>query len=64
MGFWVSGMTAYDLSGWFLLTREQIPIRLRAGLVARFSRPVSQQPSSLPLPERIDLSPGEMEKGP
>lgn len=37
IGSWVPGIALHDLSGWSLLTRDQIPIRLQAGLVVRFA---------------------------
>jgi len=35
MGYWLSGMVHRDNSGWYLLTRDQVGIRLVAGLRAR-----------------------------
>jgi hypothetical protein len=35
MGYWLSGIVYRDASGWYLLTRDQIGIRLVAGLRAR-----------------------------
>lgn len=35
MGYWLAGIVHRDNSGWYLLTRDQVGIRLAAGLHAR-----------------------------
>ncbi len=35
MGYWLPGVVHRDDSGWYLLTRDQVGIRLGAGLRAR-----------------------------
>ncbi len=35
-GYWIPGQVAVDTSGWYLLTPDQIGIRLYTGLTARF----------------------------
>jgi hypothetical protein len=37
MGYWLSGIVHRDNSGWYLLTRDQVGIRLAPGLRARTS---------------------------
>lgn len=46
-GFWVPGVLAHDQSGWYLVTHEQVEVRLRAGLMGRLPR-VSPPSSSSP----------------
>ena len=43
MGNWISGQINKDLTGWYLITSNQVGLRLRTGLAARFG----QVPSSL-----------------
>lgn len=48
-GFWVPGVLAHDQSGWYLITHEQVEVRMRAGLMGRlprFSSPSSSSPDS------------------
>jgi Domain of unknown function (DUF5348) len=49
MGDWVSGTLAHDLSGWYILTVEQIGIRLREGIPARLvnASPISMTKKEL-----------------
>ena len=43
MGHWISGQLDKDFTGWYFITSDQVGIRLRSGLIARFA----QVPSSL-----------------
>lgn len=43
MGHWISGQLNQDFTGWYFITSDQVGIRLRSGLIARFA----QAPSSL-----------------
>ena len=36
MGYWIPGQLRKDSEGWYLITSDQMGIRLRSGLVARF----------------------------
>ncbi len=36
LGHWLPGRLALDSTGWYLLTEDQIGIRLQAGIRARF----------------------------
>ncbi len=36
MGYWIPGRIHKDSEGWYLITSDQMGIRLRSGLVARF----------------------------
>lgn len=44
MGDWVVGVLAHDVSGWYILTVEQIGIRLREGIPARLANASSASP--------------------
>jgi hypothetical protein len=35
MGYWITGIIQQDTGGWYLLTDDEIGIRLRTGLRAR-----------------------------
>jgi hypothetical protein len=35
LGSWVAGEIAHDPQGWYLVTRENVGIRLQTGLLAR-----------------------------
>jgi hypothetical protein len=37
-GHWIPGYTALDPTGWYVLTLDQVGIRLQPGILARFSR--------------------------
>jgi hypothetical protein len=37
MNYWIPGRVERDRSGWYLVSFDQVGIRLRAGLIARFS---------------------------
>ncbi len=37
-GHWIAGRVDVDAGGWYLLTRDHVGIRLRAGLRARLSQ--------------------------
>lgn len=52
MGYWLSGMVHRDNSGWYLLTRDQVGIRLVAGLRAR----IPDISFTLTLPAHIENS--------
>src|SRR5262249_2529860 len=46
MGYWIPGQLHKDSEGWYLITSDQMGIRLRSGLVARFpgvSSPLTSQ---------------------
>jgi hypothetical protein len=39
MNYWIPGRIERDRIGWYLVSFDQVGIRLRAGLVARFPEP-------------------------
>ncbi|HEY4033590.1 MAG TPA: response regulator [Ktedonobacteraceae bacterium] len=43
MGHWIAGQLNQDFTGWYFITSDQVGIRLRTGLTARFA----QVPASL-----------------
>jgi CheY-like chemotaxis protein len=43
MGHWIAGQLNQDFTGWYFITSDQVGIRLRTGLTARFG----QVPASL-----------------
>jgi len=47
VGSWIPGMIAHDQSGWYFLTRDEVGVRLRTGLLARL---LSLSSEALPLP--------------
>jgi CheY-like chemotaxis protein len=38
MGHWIAGQLNKDFTGWYFSTSDQVGIRLRAGLIARFAQ--------------------------
>jgi hypothetical protein len=52
MGYWLSGIVHRDNSGWYLLTRDQVGIRLAPGLRAR----TPDIALALTLPARVENS--------
>lgn len=44
-GYWIAGQVKVDPGGWYLLTRDQVGIRLRAGLRVRLREDPFRSPS-------------------
>ena len=40
-GYWIPGRVEHDTGGWYLMTLDNVGIRLRAGLTARFCQPIT-----------------------
>jgi hypothetical protein len=54
IGAFVRGIIAHDQRGWYLLTRDQVGIRLQTGLLARlFTLSAQSSPSPVRL-ERVE----------
>jgi len=60
MGYWLPGVVHRDGSGWYLLTRDQVGIRLAAGLRARILDIALTLPPSASIKHNERLSPNEV----